>query len=267
VSRFVYASRGNVPDYIVKGGNTYRIISDHLGSPRLVVDIVTGLPAQVLEYDSFGNIVTDTSPGFQPFGFAGGLYDASTKLTRFGARDYDAETGRWTTFDPLRFSSGQTNFYEYVLNDPINFKDPLGLYIVVTEYEAANPLGHIGIGVDNFTTVGKGPVEGTSKRASGNAAIRTNGSIKVDTGKAKRSVVIDTTIEQERAIREFIVKAYGSQDDYSFAASNCVGFVKDALRAGGIDVPDSLDTITPNRLSNYLEKKIWKKINDWEIVK
>ena len=33
----------------------------------------------------------------QPFGFAGGLYDAETKLVRFGARDYDAGTGRWTS--------------------------------------------------------------------------------------------------------------------------------------------------------------------------
>ena len=35
----------------------------------------------------------DTNPGFQPFGFAGGMYDAATGLVRFGARDYDAETG------------------------------------------------------------------------------------------------------------------------------------------------------------------------------
>ncbi len=37
VSRFADASKGNVPDYMVKGGVTYRIISDHLGSPRLVM--------------------------------------------------------------------------------------------------------------------------------------------------------------------------------------------------------------------------------------
>ncbi len=36
VSRFIYTSRANVPDYMVKGGNTYRIISDHLGSPQLI---------------------------------------------------------------------------------------------------------------------------------------------------------------------------------------------------------------------------------------
>ncbi|MBT9098538.1 hypothetical protein KFZ76_12595 [Methylovulum psychrotolerans] len=45
---------------------------------------------------AWGNITQDTNPGFQPFGYAGGLYDRHTKLVRFGARDYDAETGRWT---------------------------------------------------------------------------------------------------------------------------------------------------------------------------
>ena len=38
VSRFVYGTKGNVPDYMIKNGVTYRIISDHLGSPRLVIN-------------------------------------------------------------------------------------------------------------------------------------------------------------------------------------------------------------------------------------
>jgi hypothetical protein len=42
VSRFVYASKANVPGYMIKNGVTYRIISDHLGSPRLVVDVTIG---------------------------------------------------------------------------------------------------------------------------------------------------------------------------------------------------------------------------------
>jgi len=117
-------------EYIIKGGSTYRIIADHLGSPRLVIDIATGLPAQVMDYDSFGNIITDTNPGFQPFGFAGGLYDASTKLTRFGVRDYDAETGRWTSKDPIGFNGGDPNLYGYVVNDPINFVDPEGKFYI-----------------------------------------------------------------------------------------------------------------------------------------
>jgi len=127
VARFVYGSKPNVPDYIVKGGNTYRIVSDHLGSPRLVIDTATGAIAQRMDYDAFGNVLADTNPGFQPFGFAGGLYDGDTKLVRFGARDYDPEVGRWTARDPIQFGGGDANLYGYVFGDPLNAADPIGL--------------------------------------------------------------------------------------------------------------------------------------------
>jgi RHS repeat-associated protein len=105
---------------------TYRIVSDHLGSPRLVVNTADGSIAQRIDYDEFGNIVQDTNPGFQPFGFAGGLYDQHTGLTRFGARDYDAQLGKWTAKDPVNFEGDDTNLYAYVLNSPTNLNDPTG---------------------------------------------------------------------------------------------------------------------------------------------
>ena len=127
-SRFTYGSLPNVPDLMTKGGKTYRIISDHLGSARLVVDTSDGTTAQRLDYDEFGNIVSDTNPGpgFQPFGFAGGIYDLHTNLVRFGVRDYDASIGRWTTKDPMLFAGRSTNLYSYGINDPINNNDPSG---------------------------------------------------------------------------------------------------------------------------------------------
>ena len=125
ISRFVYGSRTNVPDYMVKAGVTYRIVSDHLGSPRLVINTADGTVIQQMDYDEFGNVTADSNPGFQPFGFAGGLYDPDTKLVRFGARDYDAVTGRWTSKDPGGFSGGP-NLYGYAYNDPVNLIDPFG---------------------------------------------------------------------------------------------------------------------------------------------
>ena len=127
VSVFVYGSRANVPDYIIKGTSTYRIISDHLGSPRLVVNTSDGSIVQRIDYDIWGNVTNDTNPGFQPFGFAGGVYDRDTGLVRFGARDYDPETGRWTAKDPIGFLGGDTNEYGYVIEDPLNWIDDHGL--------------------------------------------------------------------------------------------------------------------------------------------
>ena len=126
VSRFAYGTKANVPDYVVQGGMTYRIISDHLGSVRLVVNASTGAIAQRIDYAEFGNVLNDTSPGFQPFAFAGGLYDPATGFVRFGARDYAAELGRWAAKDPIRFDALDSNLYGYIFSDPIDASDSTG---------------------------------------------------------------------------------------------------------------------------------------------
>lgn len=123
VASFIYADRPHVPSLMLKGGQTYRILADHLGSVRLVVNIATGAVAQRMAYDEYGNVVEDTNPGFQPFGYAGGIYDRDTGLVRFGARDYDAAAGRWTSKDKRRFLGTDGAFYSYAENDPLNLFD------------------------------------------------------------------------------------------------------------------------------------------------
>lgn len=125
--RYVYASQSNIPDYYIEGGNNYKIFADHLGSFRMSVRESTGATICKQDNDEFGRVILSTVPGCVVFGFAGGLYDSDTGLVRFGARDYDPETGRWASKDPILFRGGQTNLYGYVMNDPINWIDPLGL--------------------------------------------------------------------------------------------------------------------------------------------
>jgi len=129
VARYVYGSQDHVPDYLVMGEAIYRLVTDQLGSVRLVVNVMTGEVVQRLDYEVWGNVLQDTNPGFQPFGFAGGLYDSLTGLVRFGARDYDPAVGRWTSKDPIGFASEDTNLYAYVYNDPVNGVDPSGLFL------------------------------------------------------------------------------------------------------------------------------------------
>ena len=116
----------NSADYMKQGSSHYRMIHDHLGSPRLVVNSLDGTIMQRLDYNEWGNVIADTNPSFQPFGFAGGLYDADTKLVKFGARDYSASVARWSSKDPIGFNGGDTNLYRYVVSDPVNYFDPEG---------------------------------------------------------------------------------------------------------------------------------------------
>jgi len=126
VMRFEYAD-GRMPVAMTKGGITYCLTYDQVRSLRLVADAAGNVVKRV-DYDSFGNIITDTDPSFAiPFGFAGGLHDRDTGLVRFGFRDYDPDTGRWTAKDPILFAGGDTDFYGYCLGDPINWVDPFGL--------------------------------------------------------------------------------------------------------------------------------------------
>ncbi|MBI3204595.1 MAG: hypothetical protein HYZ29_23875 [Myxococcales bacterium] len=116
---------------MVRGGVTYRVLSDHLGSPRAQVDVATGTVAWRADFDAWGNrtLIAGVAD-FVPFGFAGGMLDAETGLTRFGARDYDPVVGRWTAKDPILFDGRHENLYSYAAFDPIQHRDPTGTKII-----------------------------------------------------------------------------------------------------------------------------------------
>lgn len=40
--RFIYASKSNIPDYMIKNGKEYKIISDQVGTPQMLVDVSSG---------------------------------------------------------------------------------------------------------------------------------------------------------------------------------------------------------------------------------
>ena len=122
---------------------TYRIYGDHLGSLRAVVDVSTGEAVQTMAHDPWGKVTHDAvAPGFErvPFGYAGGLYDEDTGLSRFGAREYDATTGRWLSKDEAGFAGG-ANFYLYANDNPVSYVDRDGKNPIIAAVALAIVLG------------------------------------------------------------------------------------------------------------------------------
>ncbi len=113
-----------------RSGSRFFVGTDQVGTPRVVTNSA-GVVQTVRAYDAFGHLLSETQPTFDlPIGYAGGLEDRVTGLVRFGFRDLDTITGRWTARDPALYDGGQANLYTYVAGDPVALRDPLGLWCV-----------------------------------------------------------------------------------------------------------------------------------------
>ena len=254
VVRFVYGSRGHVPDYIIKNGVTYRIICDHLGSVRLVVDVDTGQVLQRIEYDEFGKALVDTNPGFQPFGFVGGIYDKDSCLWRFGFRDYDGITGRWQVKDPLRFNGGDLNLYNYVLSDPINYIDRYGLEVEVIIWQpggwGGSSFGHVSVNIDG-TTYSMGP--------KGMSILPTETYLRKNSFREGVGMVLNLSKQEENAIK---CTLSNWNRKFNTLTSNCGDPIEKALEDLGYKMGN---IILPVSLGNQLmDLNLVKKFNFYQ---
>jgi RHS repeat-associated protein len=112
------------------GTNTVWYLTDKLGSVRQMVGS-TGTVLDQLTYDSFGNLLAESSPSNgDRFKFTGREYDSEIRQYYYRARPYASTIGRFVSQDLLGFTPGDTNLYRYVQNKPTGAKDPSGLWRV-----------------------------------------------------------------------------------------------------------------------------------------
>ncbi len=123
--------------------NSYYAVKDHLNSVYGFVD-ASGTLVASYDYDAWGNlkqaVVSASDLEDNRYLWNGREYAYATGLYYFRARWYDPVTGRWLSKDPIGISGG-INLYVYCSNDPVNFRDPWGLWGV--------QFGGFNIGVGN----------------------------------------------------------------------------------------------------------------------
>ncbi|MGV5039029.1 ricin-type beta-trefoil lectin domain protein, partial [Streptomyces sp. NRAIS4] len=105
-------------------------ITDQHGTAIATVNLSSGQTIKRQKSDPFGvQRGTGSDTWVSHRGYIGGTDDTTTGLTHLGAREYDPETGRFLSADPLLDIADplSMNGYAYSRNSPVSNSDPSGL--------------------------------------------------------------------------------------------------------------------------------------------
>jgi RHS repeat-associated protein len=125
----------------VRGTNTSYYEADTVGSITSLTNPAASLTNSYI-YDAFGNLTTTSGALTNPFQFTGRDSDPETSLYYYRARYYSPQIGRFISEDPVQFGGGN-NFFAYVRNNPLRFKDPSGLITIDGSCSCSQDRTHI----------------------------------------------------------------------------------------------------------------------------
>jgi RHS repeat-associated protein len=101
-------------------------LANPLGSVTALTD-ENGVVKTTYNYDPFGQVAASGEASSNPFQFAGREHDVGTDLLFERNRYYSFDLQRYISEDPIGMAGGDVNYYVRVVNNPVNFVDPLGL--------------------------------------------------------------------------------------------------------------------------------------------
>jgi RHS repeat-associated protein len=125
VARYSDGLNIDEPLAMLRSAATTYYQADGLGSITSLSN-TAGALAQTYTFDSFGKQTGASGSLTNPFQFNARELDSETNLYFYRRRYYDPTAGRFTREDPLRFGAGDSNFYSYVSQNPVNYTDPSG---------------------------------------------------------------------------------------------------------------------------------------------
>jgi len=129
---FVHAPDGTLLYCIESGDDSRRFYHfDEMGNTLFLTDDA-GAVTDTYAYTPYGVLIDETGSFENPFTY-GGRYgvmrEGDTSLYFMRRRVYDSATGRFLARDPVgdKIFPLKVNPYQYAMNDPLRFNDPLGL--------------------------------------------------------------------------------------------------------------------------------------------
>ena len=111
-----------------RAGPKYFYHYDGLGSVTELTDKY-GVVKENYTYDPYGMPSITNSAVGNPYRFTGREFDEESGIYHYRARQYDPKIGRFLQRDPIGYYDSM-NLFAYVNNNPVNYKDPHGEYLV-----------------------------------------------------------------------------------------------------------------------------------------
>lgn len=108
-----------------EGKSSFEYLTDALGSVLALAD-ANGILTTQYTYEPFGATTRTGVASVDPFQFTGRENDG-TGLYYYRARYYQPRVQRFISEDPIGFGGKDWNLYAYVGNNPLRYRDPLGL--------------------------------------------------------------------------------------------------------------------------------------------
>jgi RHS repeat-associated protein len=111
-----------------QGEGVHFVAHDANGNVSALCSAASGAQTARYVYSPLGELLEADGPlaRRQPFRFSTKYHDEETGTYYYGYRDYEPETGRWLSRDPIG-EEGGANLFALVDNCPINFVDRLGM--------------------------------------------------------------------------------------------------------------------------------------------
>lgn len=276
--------------YVTLDDNKYHYyLKDHQGNNRVVVD-ATGQVEETNHYYPFGGIFASSSNSVQPYKYNGKELDTKNGLNwyDYGARQYDAALGRFTTVDPMAEKYYPLSPYAYCVNNPMKYIDVDGknprIYVEIKGF------GHVFITTgngQNTTVYSYGRYGNVNWNKSSSASMARNGEgvLIIMKGKEALNYIKQETTKKEARVYEVLngddkkvdkhfqnlfdssnkkpsSKRYSNSqnarviDEYDLLNNNCTTKSIEAIKKGTDETFD-IESSSPSNLDTqlYYEKK------------